>query len=330
MILADKIISLRKRAGWSQEELAEQLGVSRQSVSKWEGAQSVPDLDKILQLSTIFGVSTDYLLKDEIEETEFSPSVPTRTLPKISMETASRALAVWKSAAPKNAIGVFLCVISPICLFLLGAASELSDSGISENLAGGIGLCVLLVLVAAAVGLFLSAAAPEKEFEFLEKQPFDKEYGVEGMVREREKTAHARNSRREILATILCVLSPVPLFLSAFFGGESEMIVVIGLSVLLLLAAVGAGLFVYTETLRAGCARLLEEGDYTREKKENPRRSLGGVITTVYWLLVTAFYLIYLFAFPKEGVWVWLIWVIAGVLYGAVAAVLGLIGKKKK
>ena len=59
MILADKIISLRKKAGWSQEELAEQLGVSRQSVSKWEGAQSIPDMDKLLQLSRIFGVSTD-------------------------------------------------------------------------------------------------------------------------------------------------------------------------------------------------------------------------------------------------------------------------------
>ena len=51
MILADKIIQLRKKAGWSQEELAEQLQVSRQSVSKWESAQSVPDLERILQMS---------------------------------------------------------------------------------------------------------------------------------------------------------------------------------------------------------------------------------------------------------------------------------------
>ena len=66
MILADKIIALRKKAGWSQEELAQQLNVSRQSVSKWEGAQSVPDLERILQMSRLFGVSTDYLLKDEL------------------------------------------------------------------------------------------------------------------------------------------------------------------------------------------------------------------------------------------------------------------------
>ena len=70
MILADKIIRLRKKHGWSQEELAEKMQVSRQAVSKWEGAQTMPDLEKILMLSNLFGVTTDYLLKDEIEDEE--------------------------------------------------------------------------------------------------------------------------------------------------------------------------------------------------------------------------------------------------------------------
>ncbi|MDY6308835.1 MAG: helix-turn-helix transcriptional regulator, partial [Oribacterium sp.] len=65
MILAEKIVNLRKQAGWSQEELAEKLGVSRQAVSKWESAQSIPDLNKVLLLSEVFSVSTDYLLKDD-------------------------------------------------------------------------------------------------------------------------------------------------------------------------------------------------------------------------------------------------------------------------
>ena len=73
MIWADKITALRKKAGWSQEELAEQLGVTRQSVSKWEGAQSVPDMDKVVQMSRLFGVTTDFLLKDELSEEEPAP-----------------------------------------------------------------------------------------------------------------------------------------------------------------------------------------------------------------------------------------------------------------
>ena len=53
MILADKIINLRKKNGWSQEELANKMDVSRQAVSKWESAQTVPDLQKILQCTTL-------------------------------------------------------------------------------------------------------------------------------------------------------------------------------------------------------------------------------------------------------------------------------------
>lgn len=49
MILADKIINLRKKAGWSQDELASKLNVTRQSVSKWEGAQSIPDMERIVR-----------------------------------------------------------------------------------------------------------------------------------------------------------------------------------------------------------------------------------------------------------------------------------------
>ena len=68
MILADKIIEERKKNGWTQEDLAQKLGVSRQSVSKWESAGAIPDLKKIIQLADLFGVSTDYLLKDEVEK----------------------------------------------------------------------------------------------------------------------------------------------------------------------------------------------------------------------------------------------------------------------
>ena len=76
MILADKIMTLRKKTGWSQEELAAQLNVSRQSVSKWEGAQSIPDMDKVVQMSRLFGVTTDFLLKDELEMEEHTQSTP--------------------------------------------------------------------------------------------------------------------------------------------------------------------------------------------------------------------------------------------------------------
>lgn len=72
MKLAEKIQELRKKNGLSQEQLAEQLGVSRQAISKWESGQSAPDIDKIVLLSEFFRISTDYLLKQENEVSEDS------------------------------------------------------------------------------------------------------------------------------------------------------------------------------------------------------------------------------------------------------------------
>ena len=196
MILADKITELRKKAGWSQEELAAQLGVSRQSVSKWEGAQSVPDMEKILQLSNLFCVSTDYLLKDEITqpETKTASSITAQTaadysetkpLRRVSMEEASEYIRLRKKSALKIAIATFLCILSPAVLIMLGALSEKPGFALDENAAAGLGLCVLLVLVAIGVAIFISTASKVKEYEFLEKEPFETAYGVTGMVRSR-------------------------------------------------------------------------------------------------------------------------------------------------
>ena len=121
MIIADKIVSLRKRAGWSQEELAEKLGVTRQSVSKWEGAQSVPDMDKVVSMSRLFGVTTDYLLKDELEEDAPCAAAEDNDPPlrRVTMKQASAYLALRKAAAPKIAIATALCITSPVTLILL-------------------------------------------------------------------------------------------------------------------------------------------------------------------------------------------------------------------
>ena len=124
MIFADKVVQLRKKSGWSQEELAEKLNVTRQSVSKWEGAQSIPDLEKILQLAQIFGVSTDYLLKDELAEAEYTKSDDSSSVRRVSMEEANAFLQVKQATAGRIAFATFLCILSPICLFLLAAASE--------------------------------------------------------------------------------------------------------------------------------------------------------------------------------------------------------------
>ncbi|MBO5275396.1 MAG: helix-turn-helix transcriptional regulator [Clostridia bacterium] len=77
MKLSDKIIKHRKSNGWSQEDFAEKLNVSRQAISRWENGTALPDAQNILQISILFGVSADYLLNDDYESDNDIPAVKT-------------------------------------------------------------------------------------------------------------------------------------------------------------------------------------------------------------------------------------------------------------
>ena len=79
MKLPDKIIKHRKANGWSQEDFAEKLNVSRQAVSRWENGTALPDAQNLLQISKLFGVSADYLLNDDYESDNDIPAVKTAT-----------------------------------------------------------------------------------------------------------------------------------------------------------------------------------------------------------------------------------------------------------
>ena len=328
MILADKIVSLRKKAGWSQEELAEQLGVTRQSVSKWEGAQSVPDMDKVVQMSRLFGVTTDYLLKDEIEE-QAAALVEESPLRRVTMGQAADYLARRRAAAPKVAFAVLLCVVSPVTLLLLSAMSEAQRFPISENAAAGIGLCVLLVLVAVAVSIFLRTAAAVRDYRFLEEEPFETEYGVTGMVRQRQREYADTRTRYTTIGAVLYVLAAAPLFAAVCVDG-SDLLYVGAVGVLLVLVGIGCLFLVSAGVYSSAMERLLEEGDYARGQKKH--RRVLGTVSTIYWLAATAVFLIYTYGPSGNGQprYSWIIWAVAGVLYAAVMGVVRLLLRGRK
>ena len=180
MILADKITEERKKNGWSQEELANQLGVSRQAVSKWESAGAVPDLQRILQMSELFGVSTDYLLKDESTESYAEP------LKKVTMENANEFLDMKRNGSKVVANATSMCISSPILLIVLVTMAEDGVFHVSESLATVFGCVFLLGMVAAAVFLFITYGMRESHMEHFEKECFETENGVSGIVREKK------------------------------------------------------------------------------------------------------------------------------------------------
>ena len=315
MILADKIISLRKKMGWSQEELAHHLNVSRQAVSKWESAQSIPDLERVLQLSQLFGVTTDYLLKDEMETETYTQEDAVPALRKVTLSQANEYLALRKSAALRIAVATFLCIVAAIPLFLLTGAAEFNYLSMQVETAAVVSLALLMVMVAAAVGMFIYTGHQAEPFAFLEKEPFETEYGVRGMVQERQKAFRKASLPLTITACCLLILSPIPLFIAAFSTAEnSNMLVLLFLGVTLLLAAIGVFMLIYTGVQAAAMEKLLEEGEYSRKNKQNGNPM--GAISTCYWLLVTAIFLTWSFLGNAWDI-SWLVWPIAGVLYAA-------------
>lgn len=322
MILADKIMQLRKKNGWSQEELAGKLGVSRQSVSKWESAMSIPDLDKILLMSRIFEVSTDYLLKDDLTEEIYTPGNPDAgdeeiTLRKVTMEEAQAFISLRIASMKKMAACVAACILCPILLILLPALAEYQVIPLSEDSAGAIGLVSLLLTVAAAVAGFIMLGVKLDKYEYLEKEPFRLAYGVEGMVRDRYEAKEHEFTVRTICGVVMCILAAVPLLITAMVIKNEiwELVMVI---VLLAIVAAAVYLFVLVGMEKGAYEQLLQVGEYTRENKAASK--VLERIAVVYWCVATAIYLAYSF---WSGDWgrSWIVWPVAGVLFGAVAGV---------
>lgn len=331
MILAEKIINLRKKNGWSQEELAEKLGVTRQSISKYEGAQSIPDLDKILKLSEIFGVTTDYLIKDELEEEEYAPSQmheneseSDRSVHKVTMEMANEYLQIIDWSAGKTAFATMLCILSPIVLLMLGAMSEMPDYHISENVAAGIGICVLIVLIAIAVTIFILCGMKTKKYEFMEKEDIETAYGVSGMVKEKRDAYHSPYVTQLVIGITCCICSVIPLF-GTLAVSESDFYMVSAVCMLLTLVAIGTYFIVRSAAKMNAVNQLLEEEDYTRQKKHENKKMSGPV--TVYWLIATAIYLAWSFT-TNDWDRTWIIWPVVGVLFPAFYAIVNGIRKK--
>lgn len=321
MILADKIIDLRKKEGWSQEQLAERVGVSRQSISKWESAQSIPDMNKLLVLAQIFNVSTDYLLKDEMEIEEQAPekkhelSVSVETgeeLTPVTMEDAVEFLARNEKGAYKVALGVMMCVFSPVVLILLAGAGEAGVLPLTEDQGAFIGLVVLMSLISAAVVLFIHTGMRNSKYEYIREKAIDTAYGVDGMAKDRMQKYEGTHTKDLIVGIGLCVASCIPIFVCGFINEESDFLGCVGAACLLTLVAVGVYHIVKTSCIWGGYEALLEEGDYSRAEKKFSR-SVSGI----YWGTVTAIYLLISFLTMRWDA-TWVVWPVAGIMCGVV------------
>lgn len=327
MILAEKVQALRKKNNWSQEELAEQLNISRQSVSKWESGASIPDIDKIIAMSSLFGVSTDYLLKDELEKEVLLEVEDVYEAPltrNVSVEEADGSLGLVRRLAGRMAAAAALCVLSPVPLIVLGALSEYGEEAgghsalaIGEDMAGGLGMTILLILVAVAVAIFILCDMQMEKYEYLEKEKLALQYGVEGIVRKKKEDFAARYRMCIVAGVTLCIIGVVPMMMAVAFSA-GDLIMIYSVALLLSLVAVAAFLFVWAGSIQDSFDKLLQEGDFTLEKKELKKKT--SFFPGAYWCVVTAVFLVIGFR-SDDWVWASLVWPVAALLFVALLGV---------
>ena len=322
MILAEKIIMLRKRMNWSQEELAEKLDISRQSVSKWEVGATIPDLDKILKMSELFGVSTDYLLKDELEETEPVSGRDACEGRVVTVEEANAYMTVSKEVCGRIATAISLFILSPVCLIQMTA---LSEGSILEDRMAILGFIILLVIVATGVAICIFNGMKLEKYKYLEEEVFSLQYGVEGIVEKRKSDFEGRFRMAVVVGVVLCIVGVIPLlFVSAFT--ENEVTMSSSVNILLLFVAAAVHLFVRTGVVKESYDKLLQCGEYTIENKTVNRKV--SYFPGAYWMIATAIYLGYSF-YTNDWHRSWIVWLVAGVLFAALYGIVREAARRK-
>ena len=127
MTFAEKLVQLRKREGYTQEELADRLEVSRQAISRWEMGTAVPDSSNLLQISKLFKVSADYLLNDDYESDGDIPAV----------QENSRTLEKKYNGIIRIVVGSMFAGLGAIGMFIMGIIGSVGDYEVSRPAAGG-------------------------------------------------------------------------------------------------------------------------------------------------------------------------------------------------
>ena len=379
MLLSEKIMSLRKRNGWSQEELAQQLGVSRQSVSKWESMASMPDIQKIMAMSELFGVSTDYLLKDELEElpataiaadyavssvqsgssepaaastvgsTADSPDGDTASesstddastsktvAPKlsVSLDTATEYLDAIARTSRPTAGAITLFILGPALLVSLATYSEdalyFDPMHISPDAMGIAGICIMMLFIAAGVGLLILQDMKLAKFKQLKEASLELQYGVEAAVRRRAESTESLRYVQQAAGVCLTILSAIPFLIASYYG--TGLTFALGFFVAAILVSLGVYLLVYSGILRDGYRVLLQEGDFSHDEKSNKRDSKSAAlkyrpIARAYFGTITLLYVGYSFI-TKDWKSSWIIWPVSALLYHIIISILNALKKK--
>lgn len=295
MTLQEKIIKLRKKNGWSQEELADKIYVTRQAVSKWESGQSLPDVEKIVHMSKLFGVTTDYLLNDEIGTEDIIEESVADDKKILEQADVDAFLDNARKRTKLCAIFLSLMFLSPVVFYILKLASV-------ENykLIGGI---VGIVVFAIGFTFIVIADNIASPFNYIRKeQNFILGYGIGNYLEQIKAQNKKKNDICLTISTSLLMLVAMALILlMSLYKGTSNYGLISDISIVVSLIVLSA-----VEPLSIVAARenntfnlLFKKRDYSPEKLElNKKLNFVRFIVTSVALLG---YLVYMFLSKDDG-----------------------------
>lgn len=338
MRLAEKIFNERKRLGLSQEQFAEQMEVSRQAVSKWESGQSMPDLDKLVLMSRIFGVTTDYLLMEDgsvtSEDKRKTPHVPyseeeinfsepvladeEEEVRKLRTEEVEEYQAICFKSAGMISLGVFLCIISVVLYSVVD--TYLVTKGIS--IGRGLAVVPILLFAAVATSIFVSSGIRMKRYIFFKTEPF--------ILPEKEKERLEGEYEKFYKVFIFRITAGIVLCIAAVIGciicnaiceaSGNPRWEDISAIVMFAMIAIAVRLFVLAGMEKDCYDILLQQNGFSRvrKKERKEKKDMLETVSGVYWCLVTTGYLGYSFITDDWGR-SWIVWPVTGCLFAAVA-----------
>ncbi len=323
MILADKIVRLRKQLSWSQEELAEKMDVSRQSVSKWESTNSIPDLNKIIRLAEIFDVSTDFLLRDDIETADFLGEGKRSDAPQISLEQAVKYVDIKLDLAHLIAKGVVLCVCSAIPLFMLMLVADKALLSLAGDKAVILGIIGLLAMISMGISFFVKTQRSDSDLASIDGEQFELSFGVHSAISDKLQKFTALYHKRLSLSIALFVFSGMPLLIALLYGRPDMTLIM--LIVMLLMIAAGIYALLPVATQFNAYHFILKEGDLDAGKSSGTKQAER--LAAFYWPLLLATYLGWSFWTMSWGV-TWIIWPVGAVTFVALVGLMNLLKAK--
>ena len=242
----------------------------------------------------------------------------------ITLEEANKYMEDSKNYGQKIAIAVLMFILSPTVLIFL---SGLTDAGMmSESVSSAIGLLFLFANVAVATLICVLFGMRLGKYEFMEREAITLQYGVRGVV-EKKKEAFEHTYQTNIaIGVTMIILAVIPLVVGGCLE-VPEMVEISFLCLLLVVVAVATYLFVTVSYVWGSYQKLLQKMDYSKDNKAFNRKT--EAFSTAYWCVITAIYLGVSFVWNNWHI-SWVVWPVAGILYGAIYAVLKSVVKTRE